>query len=175
MGVVQLAYSRRLMNIFIRVINGFTDRVVYYMDTDSLYITSTAYTKLHEAGHIGSAMGQCKNDYGEGGIVFGLFIANKVKFCMTITEDGVPEFHKTFKGHDNQTGLSYDDYESMINGQSLTDVSSRWERSLIRGVTIYENNMEKKFDAKVNFLRRQEPDEEGWMAPIGYTPPTRES
>ena len=169
MGVVQLAYSRRLMNRFIAVIDGFTGKVVYYMDTDSLYITSTAYAKLRAAGNIGSAMGQCKNDYGDGGIVFGLFIANKVKFCMTITEDGVPDFHKTFKGHDNQTGLSYDDYERMINGESLTDVSSRWERSLTRGVTIKENNMEKKFDAKVNFLRRQEPDAEGWMAPIGYT------
>lgn len=168
MGSVQLAYSRKRMNIFILEIDGFRTKVVYYMDTDSLYIPSSAYKKLEAAGHIGSAMGQCKNDYGKGGIVFGLFIANKIKFCMTVTEEGVPEFHKTFKGHDNQTGLSYDDYESMINGESIQDVISRWERTLDKGVTIREANMTKSFDAKVNFLRRQEPDKDGWMHPIGY-------
>ena len=114
-------------------------------------------------------MGQCKNDYGDGGIVFGLFIANKIKFCMTVTEDGVPDFHKTFKGHDNQTGLSYDDYESMINGEDIKDVMKRWKRSLDHGVTIpSENNMTKSFDAKVNLLRRQEPDMDGWMHPRGF-------
>ena len=56
----------------------------------------------------------------------------------------------------------------MINGESLTDVCSRWNRSLVRGVTILENNVKKTFD-EVNFLRRQKPDKDGWMAPIGYT------
>ena len=90
-------------------------------------------------------------------------------FLKKQDKDGVPDFHKTFKGHDNQTGLSYDDYESMINGEDIKDVMKRWKRSLDRGVTIpSENNMTKSFDAKVNFLRRQEPDSEGWMAPIGH-------
>jgi hypothetical protein len=74
---------------------------------------------------------------------FGLFVANKVKFCMTITEEGVPDFHKTFKGHDNLTGLSYDDYERMVNGEPLEEVISRWKRSLDKGVQILENNMSK--------------------------------
>lgn len=168
-GSLQLAYSRKLVNKFIIVIDGFKTMVIYYMDTDSLYIKSSDYALLKEAGYIGSEMGQCKNDYGEGGIVFARFIANKIKFCMTITEDGVPDFHKTFKGHDNLTGLSYDDYEKMINGESLEEVISRWDRSLEKGILIKENNMSKKFDPYVNFVRREKPDKDGWMKPIGYT------
>ena len=53
---------------------------------------------LDKAGLIGNNLCQGKNDYKSGGIFYGLFLAPKIKYCLTIDEYGIISEHKTFKG-----------------------------------------------------------------------------
>ena len=71
------------MNNFIQAINGFYTDDVYYTDTDSLYIENKHWKKLDKAGLVGKGLLQRKNDYKDGGIFYGLFLAPKKKYCLT--------------------------------------------------------------------------------------------
>ena len=42
------------------------------------------YEKLKAAGYVGNKLGQRKNDYGDSGVFYGLFLAQKLNFCYTI-------------------------------------------------------------------------------------------
>ncbi|ESO82848.1 hypothetical protein LOTGIDRAFT_155884 [Lottia gigantea] len=72
LGSFVLSHSKKIMNNFIHVIDGFYQPEIYYTDTDSLYISSSNWDKLNEAGLV-SENEYCKgkNDYGDGGIIFG--------------------------------------------------------------------------------------------------------
>lgn len=59
------------MNNFVIHTNSHLERNVYYTDTDSLYIPLRLYQALKDAGFVGTNLGQGKNDYGNGGIIFG--------------------------------------------------------------------------------------------------------
>ena len=65
------------MNNFIHAIDGFYTSDVYYTDTDSLYIENKHRDKLDKAGLVGKNLLQGKNDYKDGGIFYGLFLAPK--------------------------------------------------------------------------------------------------
>ena len=71
---------------------------VYYTDTDSLYIENKHWDILDKAGLVGRNLLQVKNDYKDGSFSFGLFLAPKIKYCLTIRKYGVIDEHKTFKG-----------------------------------------------------------------------------
>ena len=73
------------MNNFIHAINGFYTNDVYHTDTDSLYIENKHWDKLDKGCLVGRGLLQGKNDYGpDSGIFYGLFLAPKVKYCLTI-------------------------------------------------------------------------------------------
>ena len=74
-----LSNSKRIKKNFIFVINGFYTNDVYYTDTDPLYIENKYWDKLDKAGLVGTIRLQGKNDYIEGGIWHGLFLAPKIK------------------------------------------------------------------------------------------------
>ena len=74
---------------------------VYYIDTDSLYIGNKRWDKLDKAGFVGKGLLQGKNDYKDRGVLYGLFLAAKVKYCLTINKYGVIDEKKTFKGFSN--------------------------------------------------------------------------
>ena len=93
-----LSNSKRIMNNFIHSIDGFYTNDVYYTDTDSLYIGSKHWDKLNKAGLVGKNLLQSKNDYGDGGIFYGLFLAPKIKYCLPINKNGVIDQKKCFKG-----------------------------------------------------------------------------
>ena len=84
------------MNNFIKIVDGFKSNNVYYQDTDSLYIHKKYWKELDKAGLVGNDLLQGKNDYGNGGIFYSLFLAPKVKYCLTINEYGIIEEHKTY-------------------------------------------------------------------------------
>ena len=86
------------MNKFISIIDGFKSNNVYYKDIDSLYIEKKYWDKLNKANLVGAKLGQGKNDYGDSGIFFGLFLAPKIKYCLTINEQGIINEKQTFKG-----------------------------------------------------------------------------
>lgn len=61
-GSYILAYSRRVMNNFIHIIDGFKQWKVYYTDTDSLFMDKASYQMLIDAGAVGNNNFQGKND-----------------------------------------------------------------------------------------------------------------
>ena len=81
--------------------NGFYTIDVYYTDTDSLYMEIEYWDKLNKACLVGKCLLQGKNDYKGGGILYRLFLAPKIKYCLTITKYAVIDEHKTFKGFTN--------------------------------------------------------------------------
>ena len=53
LGAFILSNSKRIMNNFIRVIDGFKTNNVYYQDTDSLYIHKKHWNELDKFGLVG--------------------------------------------------------------------------------------------------------------------------
>ena len=97
LGAFILANSRRIMNKFIKEINGFFNNSVYYTDTDSLYIEKK-YWDVFDKKNLVEDLCQGKNDYETGGIFYGLYLAPKIKYVLTIDNYGIIKEHKTFKG-----------------------------------------------------------------------------
>ena len=89
LGAFILANSRRIMNKFIIEINGFYENNIYYIDTDSVYIEKKYWDVLDKANLVGNGLCQGKNDYETGGISYGLFLASKIKYCLTIDAYGI--------------------------------------------------------------------------------------
>ena len=86
LGAFILSNSKRNMNNFIREINGFYNNSIYYTDTDSLYLDNKYWDVLDKAKLVGKNLCQGKNDYKTGCIFHGLFLAPKLKYCITINE-----------------------------------------------------------------------------------------
>ena len=101
LGAFVLSNSRTIMNNFIHAIGGFYTNDVYYTDTYSLYIENKHWDKLNKAGLVGKNLLQGKNDYRDRGIFYGLFLAPKIKYCLTINKYGVIDEHKCFKAFTN--------------------------------------------------------------------------
>ena len=101
-----LSNIKRIMNSFIHAINGFNTIDVYYTDTESLYIENKHCDKLDKAGLVGKTLMQGKNDYKDRGIFYGLFLAPKIKYCLTLNKYGVIDEHRTFKRFTNVSNKS---------------------------------------------------------------------
>ena len=97
LGAFISSNGKRYMNNFIREINGFYKNSIYYGDTDSLYLEKKYWDVLNKANLV-ERLCQVKVDYKTGGIFYGLFLAPKIKFCLTIDDYGIIQEHKTFKG-----------------------------------------------------------------------------
>ena len=187
LGSFILSNSKRIMNNFIRVIDGFKTNNIYYTDTDSLYIERKYWDVLDKAGLIGNNLCQGKNDYKSGGIFYGLFLAPKIKYCLTIDEYGIISEHKTFKGFtDSKRLLDRLQYFEMLKGNTIqAKLPLSWKKSFESGIIIpkklryctncRENiicdncdkkiNQIKEFSPNFNELKRQPPNENGYMLP----------
>ena len=120
LGDFVLSNSKRLMNNFIHAINGFYTNDVYYTDTDSLYIENKHWDTLEKAGLVGKNLLQGKNDYKDGGVFYGLFLAPKIKYCLIINKYGVISEKKTFKGFkDVSDKLNRKELFNMADGDKL--------------------------------------------------------
>ena len=187
LGAFILANSRRIMNKFIREINGFFENNVYYTDTDSLYIEKKYWDLLDKANLVGDDLCQGKNDYKSGGIFYGLYLAPKIKYCLTIDEYGIIKEHKTFKGFiDSKRLLDRSQYFKMKEGEKISAMLPRsWKKSFDSGIIIpakmrfcnecngkkmcnkcnNQVNENKEFEANLNELKRHPPNEFGHMLP----------
>ena len=185
LGAFVLSNSKRIMNNFIHAFDEFYSSDVYYTDTDSLYIENNHWDKLEKAGLVGKNLLQGKNDYKDGGIFYGLFLAPKIKYCLTINKYGVIDEHKTFKGFTNVSdNLDRKEYFKMFNGDKLqAKVPLSWKKSFTQGVIIPHKirncsdckkdflcdncdklvNQKKEFSANLNELKRQTPNQFGHM------------
>ena len=136
---------------------------------------------------VGKNLLEGKNDYKDGGIFYGLFLAPKIKYCLTINKYGVIDEHKTFKGFNNVSdNLDRKEYFKMFEGDKLVaKVPLSWKKSFSQGVIIphkmgnctncKENilcdncnklvNQNKAFSANLNELKREKPNDFGYMLP----------
>ena len=62
-----------------------------------MYIERKYWDLLDKAKLVGEELCQGKNDYKSGGIFYGLFLAPKIKYCLTIDNYGIMQKHKTFE------------------------------------------------------------------------------
>ncbi|ESO98149.1 hypothetical protein LOTGIDRAFT_174325 [Lottia gigantea] len=125
--------------------DGFNKPEIYYTDTDSLYISSSNWDKLNEAGLV-SENDYCKgkNDYGDGGIMFGLYLAPKIKYNIILTSDGVLREIKTFKGYSKEK-ITVEDYIRLANGHDVTNEFKKpWVKSFTNGVVIPKDDDKQK-------------------------------
>ena len=81
---------------------------------------------------------QGKNDYKDGGIFYGLFLALKINFCLTINKFGVIDEHKTFKVFTNVSdSLDRKECFRMFEGDKLiAKLPLSWKKSFSQGVVI---------------------------------------
>ena len=138
LGAFILANSRRIMNNFIREINGFFENNVYYTDTDSLYIEKKYWDVLDKANLVGDNLCYGKNDYESGGIFYSLYLAPKIKYCLTIDEYGIIKEHKTFKGfNDSKRLLDRSQYFKMKEGVKISAMLPKsWKKLFDNGIII---------------------------------------
>jgi len=143
------------MNDVILALDGFKNNKIYYGDTDSVYIHKNDCNVLIEKVLVGKDLFQSKNDYGENaGIVYGLFLAPKVKYCIVIGEDGVLSQRTTFKGfNQNIKNITFKDFLDLEQGKTLKNRSKlKWKRELAgikiphRKVSCENCNEKKKCD-----------------------------
>ena len=121
LGAFILANSRRIMNEFIREINGFYSNNIYYTDTDSLYIEKKNWDVLDKANLVGEKLCEGKNDYKTGGVFYGLYLAPKIKYCLTKDGYGIIQERKTFKGFNRSKRLlDRFQYFKMIEGEKIS-------------------------------------------------------
>ena len=52
LGAFILSNSKRIMNNFVEVIDGFKSNIVFYQDTDSLYIEKKHWKILNSVGYV---------------------------------------------------------------------------------------------------------------------------
>ena len=80
-----------------------------------MYIEKKYWDVLDKANLVGKDLCQGKNDYKTGGILYALFLAPKIKYCLTINEHGIIEQHMTFKGfNDSKRLLDRSQYFDML-------------------------------------------------------------
>ena len=73
---------------------------------------------MDKANLVGEELFQGKNDYKTGGIFYGLSLAPKIKYCLTIDDYGIIQEYKTFKGfNDSKQLLDRSQYFKMIEGK----------------------------------------------------------
>ena len=116
-----------------------------------------------------------------------MFLAPKIKYCLTINDYGVIDEHKTFKGFSNvSNNFDRKEYFQMFEGDKLiAKVPLSWKKSINQGVTIPYKvtncnkcakgilcdgcdklvNQNKEFSANLYELKRQPPNEIGHMLP----------
>ena len=187
LGAFILSNSKRIMNNFIREINGFYNNNIYYGDTDSLYIEKKIWDVLDKANLVGKNLCQGKNDYRTGGIFYGLFLAPKIKYVLTIDHYGIIQQHMTFKGfNDSKRLLDRSQYFDMLDGKQISAMLPKsWKKSFNNAVIIptemrqcneckdeilcitcnNQINGNKEFEANLNLLKREAPNNSGYMLP----------
>ena len=75
---------------------------------------------------------QNKNDYETGGVFYGLFLALKIKYCLSIDKFGIVQEHKTFKGlNDSKRLLDRSQKYKMIEGKQVSALLPKSWRKIV--------------------------------------------
>ena len=169
LGIFNLGHSKRIMNNFILAVDGIKKPNIYYSDTDSIYVHLKHFEKLNNSGYVGNKLSQGKNDYVNGGIIYGLYLAPKIKFNIVI-EDYILKYKYTFKGCP-KNNINFEAYLRLKEGKEFQTTQKKpWSKSLENGITIYDDDdlIEKIYDTNINVLKRKTPDNKGIMYPYHF-------
>ena len=142
---------------------------------------------MDKANLVGKNLCQGKYDYETGGIFYGLFLAPKTKYVLTINEFCIVLQLLTFKGfNDSKRLLDRSLYFNMLEGKKISAMLPRsWPKSFNNGSLILTklrrfndwkdriqcttcNNQideNKEFEANVNELKRHPHNEFGHKLP----------
>ena len=186
LGAFILSNSKRIMNNFVREINGFYENSINFGDTDSLYTEKKYWDVLDKANLVGEGFCQGKSDV-SGGILYGLFLAPKTNYVLTIDEFGILQQYMTFKGFiGSKRLLDQSQYFNMLEGKKIsTMLPKSWKKSFITGVIIptkmrrcneckdrilcttrnSQINENKEFETNLNILDRKAPNDCGHVLP----------
>ena len=98
-----------------------------------MYIEKKKWDVLDKANLVGKNFCQGKNNYKTGGIFYGLFLAPKIKYVLTMVDCGIIQQPMTFKGFiDNKRLLDRFQYFDMLKGKKTTAMLTRsWENHSI--------------------------------------------
>ena len=108
LGSFILSQSKRLMNDVILGLGGFKNHEIYYRVNNSVNIHNDDYEILKTKSLFGKEHFQSKNDDRKGGILYGIFLAPKIKYCIVTDESGVSSQKTTFKGYNQvMMGLNF--------------------------------------------------------------------
>ena len=130
LGAFILSNSKRIMKNFIREENGFYKNSIYYGDTDSLYVEKLYWDALDKTKQVGKEFCQGKNGYKTGGTFNDLFLAPKIKSCLTIDEYGFIQKHMTFKSLNDSKRLSDRSQNfDMVEGEKMSAMLPRFEKN----------------------------------------------
>ena len=89
-----------------------------------MYIKIKYWDVLDKAELVGKKLRQGKSDYKTGDIFYGLFLAPKIKYSLTIDKYGIVQEHRTFKGfNDSKRLLDRFRYFKKIEGKSICIVT----------------------------------------------------
>ncbi|ESO84615.1 hypothetical protein LOTGIDRAFT_176106 [Lottia gigantea] len=167
LGACLIKYNQAMKKtVFQNVSNNLTAPSLSLKDTDSLYISSSNWNKLNEAGLVSeNEYSKGKNDYGDGGIIFGLYLAPKLKYNIILTSEGVLKEIKTFKGYSIYK-IKVEDYIQLASGHDVTNEFKKlWVKSFIDGIVIPNEKQKKVFRSYLNLVKRKAPNSEGIMYP----------
>ena len=142
---------------------------------------------LDKGNLVGKKLCQGQTEYESGGIFFGLFLAPKTKYCLTIKKFGILQQHVTFKSfNDSKRFLDRSQNFDMLKGKNISALLPRsWKKSFKSGIVIPAklkrsneckdkilhttcNNQvkeNKEFKANLNLMKRKAPNQLGHRLP----------
>ena len=93
---------------------------------------------MDKANLVGEGLCQGKNDYKTGDIFCGLFLAPKIKYCLTKDDYGIIQEHKTFKGlNDSKRLLDRSQYFKRIEAIKVSALlPESWNKSFDSGIIL---------------------------------------
>ena len=94
---------------------------------------------------------QGRNDYESGVILYGLFLASKINYCLTIDNYGVIQEHKSFKGiKDSKLILDRSHYFKMLEDKKISAMLPRpWNK--LRKEILYQ----RRWDFVINVMIKE--------------------
>ena len=187
LGAFILSNSKRIMNNFIKELNNIFIKSINYGDTDSLYTEKKYWDVLDKTTLVGKELCRGKNDDEVGGVFYSCFLPPKTKNCSTICEYGVFQEYKTFKKfNDYKRLLDRSQSFKMIEGKKISSLlPKKWKKSFVSGIIIplkmrfcneckdkilfttcnNQVNENKEFETNLNLLKREAPNQFGYMLP----------
>ena len=141
LGAFILSNKKQIMNNFIREVDGFDKKSKYYRDTDSLYIEKKKWDVLDKANLVGKKLCQGENDYKTGGVFYGLFLAPKIKYCLTMKELGNIKQHLTFKDfNDSKRLIDRSQYFDILESKKISAMLQDHGKNHLKTVLLHQLN-----------------------------------